>query len=181
MSEHNLRHYELTRLPVIEKVPQQRHREPVSALATDNRQSDEAKSLGASKAAHSKASLNHKQQPVVAHYDQADKLHSFNTTMHHTRRQLFAAERSFSKILHQPALEKISDVTSKTIARPSGILGASLVTFVGLFLTYGTARFAGFELSGSEMPVFITIGFFAGLFTEWLFKAARSLFAPKTF
>lgn len=113
-------------------------------------------------------------------YTHQDKIHSFNTTMHHVRQNLSKPERQFSKFIHQPLIEKTSEALGKTIARPSGILGASFAASVGLFLIYSVARSAGFQLSGSEMPILLLTGFIGGLFVEWSYKAVRSFIPNKT-
>lgn len=113
-------------------------------------------------------------QPV---YDKAAKEHSFNTTMHHVRRNLTKPERQLSKFIHQPVVEKTSEVLGKTVARPSGIMGATLAAFIGLLSVYSVAKFAGFQLSGSEMPLLLLLGFVLGLFLEWVYKSSKSIFS----
>lgn len=109
----------------------------------------------------------------------ADKERSFNTTMEHTRRHLSRSERRFSKFIHKPAVEKTSEILGKTIARPSGIAGSTIAAFLGLLSVYGIAKFAGFALSGSEMPLLLAIGFILGLIVEWVYKAIIAIFRPK--
>lgn len=108
-----------------------------------------------------------------------DKDHSFETTMHHVRQNMSKPERAFSSFIHKPAVEKTSEVLGKTIARPSGIAGATIAAFIGLLSVYSIAKFAGFELSGSEMPLLLAIGFVAGLVIEWAFKSLRVIISPK--
>lgn len=107
------------------------------------------------------------------------KTHSFNTTMHHVRNNLSRPEKTFSKFIHRPLVEKTSEVVGATVARPSGIAGATIAAFVGLLSVYGIARFAGFELSGSEIPLLLAIGFVSGLLFEWIYKSAQSLFGRR--
>lgn len=119
------------------------------------------------------------QSKTITPSTRADKLHSFNTVMHHVRQSMTKPEKQFSKFIHQPAVEKASEAIGKTVARPSGIFGASVAAFIGLFFIYSVARFAGFSLSGSEMPILLLIGFLAGVFIEWLIKSIRSLLTSK--
>lgn len=109
-----------------------------------------------------------------------DKQLSFDTTMKQVRRNLKKPERTFSKLIHQPTVEKVSDVAGKTIARPSGIAGGALAVLIGLLSVYGVAKFAGFELSGSEMPLLLAFGYIVGLLVEWSIKATRAIFSPKS-
>lgn len=108
-----------------------------------------------------------------------DKKRGFDTTMHHVRKDLRPTERAFSKVIHQPAIEKVSEVAGKTVTRPSGVIGATAFGLLGLLILFGVAKYIGFELSGSEMPLLLAAGFVAGLLVEWFYKAARSLFARK--
>lgn len=108
-----------------------------------------------------------------------DKRHSFNTTMHHVRKELPKTERAFSKVIHQPVVEKTSEFVGKTVARPSGVLGATIAGFIGLLLVFGVAKRVGFALSGSELPLLLGIGLIAGLVVEWFYKATRSVFSSR--
>ena len=117
-----------------------------------------------------------KRQPKPIH-TKADKLHSFNTIMHHARAQMSKPEKTFSKFVHSPAVEKTSEILGNTVARPSGVLGASVAAFIGLLSVYSVARFAGFQLSGSEMPLLLLAGFGSGLFIEWATKSIRAIIA----
>ena len=99
--------------------------------------------------------------------------------MHHARQNMSKPERTFSKLIHAPLVEKTSEALGKTVVRPSGIVGATIAAFLGLLSIYSIAKFAGFELSGSEMPLLLATGFIIGLFVEWAFKSARSILFSK--
>lgn len=120
--------------------------------------------------------LSEKRQPLPT-YTKADKEHGFNTIMHHARSQMSKPEQSFSKFIHTPVVEKTSEVLGKTVARPSGIAGAAIAACIGLLSVYSVAKFAGFQLSGSEMPILLVIGFATGLFIEWVTKSVRAILA----
>lgn len=108
-----------------------------------------------------------------------DKRRSFNTTMHHVRKDLPKTERTFSKVIHQPVIEKTSEFVGKTVARPSGVLGATIAGFIGLLLVFGVAKRVGFALSGSELPILLAAGLIIGLITEWFHKSIRSLLSSR--
>lgn len=110
----------------------------------------------------------------------AEKSRSFNTTMHHVRKNMNIVDRTVSKVIHTPAVEKTSEVIGKTVARPSGLLGASVASFIGLLLIFGVAKYAGFQLSGSEMPLLLLIGLVLGLLTEWVFKSVQSVLKTRS-
>ena len=104
-----------------------------------------------------------------------DKEYGFRATMHTVQKDMSSPERQFSKFIHRPIVEKASEVAGKTVARPSGIAGASIAAFVGILMIYGIAKYVGFTLSGSEMPILLAIGFIIGLIGEWLYKSFRSI------
>lgn len=108
-----------------------------------------------------------------------EKTQSFNTTMHHVRKNMSTPERVMSRLIHKPVIEKTSELIGATVARPSGIIGATTAAAVGLLFLFGIAKYAGFQLSGSEMPLLLLLGLIAGLFIEWVFKSIRSVFLSK--
>lgn len=116
------------------------------------------------------------QRQVTTPQTKADKLHAFDTIMHHVHQSMSKPERAFSSFIHKPVVEKTSETLGKTVARPSGIAGATIAAFIGLFSIYSVAKFAGFELSGSEMPLLLAVGFAAGLLTEWIVKSTKAIF-----
>ena len=138
----------------------------------------EVKEKAISGAEYRKPASEGKQQkaPVT----KKDKEHVFDTVMHHVHQNMSKPEQVFSSFIHKPAVEKVSEVAGKTVARPSGIAGAAIAAFIGLLSVYSVAKFAGFELSGSEMPLLLLAGFLLGLIVEWVFKSLRVLFSPRS-
>jgi hypothetical protein len=133
----------------------------------------EVKAEAISGAEYSKPQSEKRQPTPVT--TKKDKERSFNTIMHQAQSQMSKPERAFSQFIHKPVVEKTSEAIGKTIARPSGIAGATIAAFIGLLSVYSVAKFAGFQLSGSEMPLLMLAGFTLGLFVEWAYKAARSV------
>lgn len=130
--------------------------------------------LAKTKKEHEQKPTSENRQPATIR-SKADKEYGFRATMHSVRKEMSAPERQFSKFIHRPVVEKVSEVAGKTVARPSGIAGAAVAAFIGLLTVYGIAKFAGFTLSGSEMPLLLAGGFIMGLITEWLVKSLRSI------
>ncbi len=119
------------------------------------------------------------QAPPVIH-TKADRNQSFDTTMSHVRQNLSKPEQTFSKLIHSPVVEKTSEIAGKTVARPSGMVGAAIAGAFGVLSVYGIARFAGFGLTGSEMPLFLLLGFLAGLVVEGVYKLCFRRFIKKS-
>lgn len=76
--------------------------------------------------------------------------------------------RSFSKMIHQPIIEKASDITGKTIFRPSLMLGTTLGALIGGSTFYLLAKRYGFPISGSEFLLFGLVGALLSLAGEGL-------------
>lgn len=85
------------------------------------------------------------------------------------RRRLSAPERTLSKIIHQPVVRAVSEVSSKTISRPSGLLGGGILAFIGTTGYLLLAKNQGF--SRYNYVVFLVLfaaGFVIGMVLELL-------------
>ncbi len=96
---------------------------------------------------------------------------SYKQTMKTIRSQMNAPQRSFSKVIHNPAIESVSEVAGKTVARPNSILAGSFAAFLVVTIVYMVAKRYGYPLSGFE-----TIGaFLAGWFIGTIFDYFRAM------
>lgn len=82
------------------------------------------------------------------------------------RSHLNAPERAFSKVVHQPVVDKTSEGLAKTVARPSGLLGAGLVAFLGSSILIYMAKHYGFRYNFTTFFLLLTVGFAAGIIFE---------------
>ena len=91
--------------------------------------------------------------------------------------QLPSSSRKFSKFIHNPVVEKTSEMLSSTIARPSGILGAGIVGFIGFAVVLYFAKRNGFALpSNSSLFVLVLVGgWICGLLVEALVKTVKKI------
>lgn len=101
------------------------------------------------------------------------KSQTLDRTLSRVRRRLSKPERTLSKVVHQKTVEAVSDVTGKTIARPSGILVGSICAFIGSLIAYLVARRVGGELSPSIGIIFFAGGFVVGIVGETLVYVFR--------
>lgn len=88
---------------------------------------------------------------------------SFQQTMRHVQTELSTPERAFSKFIHSPPIERVSDALGKTVARPNALLSGSLTACVFVLSLYLLARFYGFELRGSETILAFLLGWAVGI------------------
>lgn len=103
-----------------------------------------------------------------------EKRQNYKTTLKEIQNKLPPTERAFSKIIHNPIVERVSEVSGKTVARPSGVLGGSIAIILGLSVSYYSATNAGFELSGGEFIWFLISGFALGVTVEWIIKTLKT-------
>lgn len=111
---------------------------------------------------HSKEAKRSQQTRERRVLTKADRKQAFDKTMHTVQSQLSAPSRTFSKFIHHPVVEKVSDVAGNTIARPNAILSGSLAALILTLAIYFIARRNGYPLSGTEMLAAFVIGWVVG-------------------
>jgi hypothetical protein len=93
----------------------------------------------------------------------ADREEGFEQTMEEVRHGLPRSTRTFSRFIHNPTIERISEALANTIARPDAILAGGITAFVAVLGLYFYAKYAGFSLQGSETIVAFIIGWVLGV------------------
>jgi hypothetical protein len=99
---------------------------------------------------------------------------NFKQTMSSLQRRLSPASRSFSKVIHNPAVEKTSESLEKTVMRPSVINGALWTAVVVQGFLYFTARHYGFALSGAEIIISLLTGALLGIVLEGIWHSIKN-------
>ncbi|MFS8120615.1 MAG: hypothetical protein ACMG55_19325 [Microcoleus sp.] len=97
-----------------------------------------------------------------------EKAVSYKQTMQHVQSELSQTERAFSKVIHNPIVERTSDLIGSTVARPNAILSGSITAFILVLALYITARTMGFTLSGFETIGAFIIGWIIGILFDFL-------------
>ncbi len=90
------------------------------------------------------------------------------------RRKLSPPERVLSKLVHQPVVRVVSEAASKTISRPSGLLGGGLVAFLGTSSYLYLAKHFGFTYNYLIFLGLFFGGFIIGLVLELVVHAATA-------
>lgn len=93
---------------------------------------------------------------------------SFNATMSEVRTQMSGPSRTFSKVIHNKTIEKVSEVTASTIARPNAILSGAISAFVLTLGVYLIAKNLGYPLSGFETIGAFLLGWVIGILYDFL-------------
>lgn len=109
--------------------------------------------------------------------DNAIKTLRMRRNLGHVQNKLKPAEKSFSKVVHQPLVQLVSESAAKTISRPSGILGGGVVAFLGSLGYLYLSRHLGFTYNYLFFLLFFIAGFALGSMAEytlyWFHKKTR--------
>lgn len=101
------------------------------------------------------------------------KKSAYRKVIKQAQAHLNKTEKSFSKFIHKPTVEKVSDVSAKTIARPTGLLFGSIFAFLASSAFYYISKRSGFEYNYFVFIAVFIGGYFFGLLVEmfsWLLK-----------
>lgn len=98
---------------------------------------------------------------------------AYGQLLQKVRANLKPAERTFSKFIHQPTIETVSEISGKTVARPSGILGGGLVALLGTGAILYMAKHYGFEYNFFVYVLLFAIGFLLGVTLEFVVRSIR--------
>ncbi len=93
---------------------------------------------------------------------------SFKMTMSEVQEELSTPSRTFSKVIHNKTVEKISDVAGNTIVRPNAILSGAIFAFVLTLVVYIVAKNLGYPLSGFETIGSFILGWVLGICYDFL-------------
>lgn len=93
---------------------------------------------------------------------------NYKRTMKQVQQELPVASRTFSKFIHNKAVERVSDTVGSTVARPNAILAGSVMAFVFTLVIFLVARYYGYPLSGTETIAAFVVGWMVGLLFDYL-------------
>lgn len=152
---------------IIEKAEKAEHKEKNDLETIRQSIEKETKKQEQSKSEQAKDKENDAGTIVI---DRTVKRKAYKKELKKVQSQLPAAQRSFSKIIHNKTVENISEVGAKTVARPSGILGGSLVALLGSTGVLLMSRHYGFEYNFFVFIALLIGGYFVGLILEMLLR-----------
>lgn len=102
--------------------------------------------------------------------DRAAKQQALRTSLGQVRHHLSGPGKSFSKFVHNPMVNKVSDTAGKTIIRPSGTLSGGLCTLLGSGYYYYATKQTGYHYSFTIALLLFVGGFAIGLVAETVHK-----------
>lgn len=96
-----------------------------------------------------------------------EKTASYKKHMKQLQAELPPAERAFSKLIHNPVVEKTSEFIGATIARPNAILSGAVVAFFLVLAVYLISKHFGYVLSGFETIGAFIVGWVIGVLYDY--------------
>lgn len=99
-------------------------------------------------------------------------------TLLKVQKNLPPIQRQFSRVVHNPVIETVSNIAGGTVARPSGLLSAGVFSLISSLVVVMICRFYGYEYNFVIGMAFFVLGFLVGLAIEFLIKLLKS--HPKT-
>jgi hypothetical protein len=94
------------------------------------------------------------------------KSESYKRTLTKVRSHLPTGERVLSRVVHQPAVEAVSEVAAKTIGRPYALLFGAIATLIGTAIVLYYAKHTGFRYNYTIFFLLFIGGFLCGLLME---------------
>lgn len=92
----------------------------------------------------------------------------YKKTLKSIQKDMTPAEKTFSKVIHNPVVEKTSEVAGSTVARPAALLAGSISSLILTSIVYVIARQYGYALSGGEWIATFILGWAIGLIIDWV-------------
>ena len=92
---------------------------------------------------------------------------SYKHHMKQLQSELSPAQRTFSKFIHNPVIEKTSEALGSTVARPNAILSGAVVAFFLVLAVYVVSKYYGYTLSGFETIGAFIVGWILGILYDF--------------
>ncbi len=101
------------------------------------------------------------------------KQQAYRRTIKKAQSHLRGPEKSFSKAIHNPTVERVSDVAAKTIARPSGFLLGSICAFIASSIILYISKRSGFTYNYLLFVIVFAGGYVVGVIIELALRPFR--------
>lgn len=176
MAEHAPKHEQFEMLPMPEThnlLPDAEHAEPLRPGEADPvkaleqaRNAVEANQTNDNPIERLNAAETAASEPTPQHVNRELKNITLNRELKQIRRKLNAPDKVLSRIIHQPVVRAVSELSDKTVARPSGLFGGGLVAFIGTTGYLWFTRHIGLQYNYLLFLLFFIGGFGIGLVIE---------------
>jgi hypothetical protein len=120
-----------------------------------------------------KAEVASEQSAQIFGITQELKTDAYNRTLKRIRTHMSTPDRIMSKVVHQPIIEKVSNVSARTVARPSAFLGGSFLALIASTALVYLSRHYGFTYNYAIIFIAFAAGFILAIAIELLFKLVK--------
>lgn len=148
----------------VEQSPEARAEELEHARAEANKEAIMGKERGSAE----NKSGGEPTATVIRRVTKKQKTAEYKKTMKAIQSEMSAPSRAFSKVIHNPVVEKTSDIVGSTIARPNAILAGGTTAFIAVGIVYIVAKQYGYVLSGFESIAAFTLGWLVGISFDYI-------------
>lgn len=121
--------------------------------------------------------LNDKPKKVDTEADKTQKTYTkaqqkahYKSELKKVRAQLPRTTQVFSKFVHNPAVEKVSDVAGKTVLRPSILIGGAVTALILGIVVYVVAKQYSYMFPSDLLVLLLIVGAIIGLLIELVLK-----------
>lgn len=153
-----------TREKGIENSPENQAEAAEKALAEANKEALMSKERGG---AEKKTSHQGSGPRVIRDVTKKEKEAAYKKTLKEIRTEMNAPSRVFSKIIHNPVVEKTSEALGATVARPNAIVAGGLSACILVTSVLIIAKIYGYPLSGFEPILAFIVGWVLGLIYDY--------------
>lgn len=101
------------------------------------------------------------------------KKNAYKKTLSKAQAKLSKPEKTFSKVIHNPTIERASDITAKTAARPSGILLGGIGAFLGSLIIFIISRRTGFAYNFLVFLIIFVLFYIFGIVLEFFLQLIK--------
>lgn len=164
---HNLEHESRDNLERLQKAAEQAESEPKNVEHLQDKVEHHAISAKEITVGEHEESASQQSPLGTQHELKAD---AYSRTLQKIRKDLSAPERVLSRVIHNPVIENLSNVSGKTVARPSGILGGGIVGILGSSAVLYMAKHYGFQYNFLVFFLLFVGGFALGILAEVLLR-----------
>lgn len=112
-------------------------------------------------------------RPPLAFVNKELKEMAYQRNLIRARRHFSKTGRMFSRFIHQPVINSLSEAGAKTVGRPSGLLGAGIVALIGTSSYYFITKYYGFEYNYTVFLLLLLAGLILGWILETLYRLIR--------
>lgn len=114
----------------------------------------------------------HSSEPKTIINKQTKRI-TYERTLHRAQAHLSRNERTFSRLIHKPSVERISNIGAQTVARSSGLLSGAIIACVGTIGLIWVSNRYGIKYSYFMMIGLFICGYVFGLLLEALWRMFR--------